>query len=126
VRRAERGGAAITQSPQIAEVLGELYGALGSLQLSVADANDFLLRDREKIRRHHLERLEEINPDAAAWWCDLERLPPTRRDEYLSPVRRRLRLFLGSPFVRRIFSQPQRALDLRYDQHQYERSSLED
>ena len=49
--------------------------ALGSFGLNIADANDFLLRDREKIRHRHLERLEDINPDAHAWWCDLERLP---------------------------------------------------
>lgn len=109
------GGAAITQSPQVAEVLGELYGALGSLQLNIADANDFLLRERETIRHRHLERLAGCNPDAHAWWCDLERLPVGRRDEYLSPVRRRLRLFLCSPFVRRMFSQQARALDLAYE-----------
>jgi type IV secretory system conjugative DNA transfer VirD4/TraG family protein len=106
------GAQAITQSPQVAEVLAELYTAIGALGLTLADSNDFLLRECEKVRRHHLERLEDINHEAWMWWEDLERLSSTRRDEYLAPVRRRLRLFLGSVFVKRIFSQRSRALDL--------------
>lgn len=106
------GQHAVTDTPMIAEVLQELYSALGALGLPFADATDFIYRGREKIREHHLKRLDELDPEGADFWRDLERLPTSRRDEYLAPVRRRLRPFLRSPYTRRIFSQTERALDL--------------
>lgn len=106
------GQHAVTDTPMIAEVLQELYSALGVLGLPFADATDLIYRGREKIREHHLTRLDELDPEGADFWRDLERLPASRRDEYLAPVRRRLRPFLRSPYTRRIFSQKERALDL--------------
>lgn len=106
------GQHAVTDTPMIAEVLQELYSAHGALGLPFSDATDFIYRGREKIREHHLERLGELDPEGADFWRDLERLPASRRDEYLAPVRRRLRPFLRSPYTRRIFSQTGRALDL--------------
>lgn len=106
------GQHAVTDTPMIAEVLQELYSALGALELPFADATDFIYRGREKIREHHIRRLDELDPEGADFWRDLERLPTSRRDEYLAPVRRRLRPFLRSPYTRRIFSQTERALDL--------------
>jgi hypothetical protein len=73
---------------------------------------DFLSRERQREREEHLARLVALDPDAASFWLTLERLSANRRDEYLAPVRRRLQPFFASPFVRRIFSQTDRALDV--------------
>ncbi len=106
------GQSAVTQTPMIAEVLQELYSALGALGLPLAHAPDFLYREHALLRGHHLERLAQLDPDCAAFWQDLEKLPAARRDEYLAPVRRRLKQFLRPPNTKRLFCQRGRALDV--------------
>jgi hypothetical protein len=102
----------VTETPLIGEVLHNLLYAIGRLSLPLVDAMDFLSRERKREREEHLARLVALDPDAASFWLTLEKLSPNRRDEYLAPVRRRLQPFFASPFVRRIFSQTDRALDV--------------
>lgn len=109
------GQGTVTETPQITEVLTELYTALCVLELPLTDASDFLYRKDEakaRVRQWHLKRLEELAPDTWAFWHDLELLRPDRQDEYLAPVRRRLSPFTRSPYIRRIFSQTNQCLDV--------------
>jgi hypothetical protein len=101
-------------APQTTEVLEELCTALAALGLPLADASDFLYRtSHERVRAAHLERLAELEPECWAFWHDLEGLKSgQRRDEYLAPVRRRMRQLFRSPYMRRIFSHTDRTLDL--------------
>jgi hypothetical protein len=107
-------------APQTTEVLEELCTALAALGLPLADATDFLYRTSHgRVRAAHLERLSELEPECWAFWHDLEEMKSgQRRDEYLAPVRRRMRQLFRSPYMRRIFSHTDRTLDLAAEMDQ--------
>lgn len=105
------GGQDITQTPRLRTVLSELYYALAVNDLTLLEANDFLrYEDPKGLRRHLVSRLP--SEESRAFWDDLDRLPPSRRHEYLESTASRLRPFLRSPFIRRVFGQRERTIDL--------------
>lgn len=107
------GSGFILQSPRTYSLLWELFHALATLDLTLVDARDFITAtDRRGVRARHLDRLEELDEDGADFWRGLDEISASRRHEFVEPLASRLRPFLRSPTVRRIFGQTARSLDV--------------
>lgn len=98
-------------TPRLRSTLTELFYALAANNLTLLEANDFLrAEDPDGLRRYFVENLP--SEGSRAFWDDLERLSATRRDERMESTASRLRLFLKSPVLARIFGQEERTIDL--------------
>jgi hypothetical protein len=99
------------ETPRLRTVLTELFYALAANNLTLLEANDFLrAEDPHGLRRHFVENLPcEVS---RAFWEDLEGISATRRDERVESTASRLRLFLKSPVLARVFGQHDRTIDL--------------
>lgn len=103
----------LMEQPRTYALLWEMTHAIATLGITFCEGQDFIRRsDRRGVRHHLIERLGELDEDGADFWLDLEDLSPSRRHEFVEPLANRLRPFLRSPYVRRIFGQTGRTLDL--------------
>lgn len=99
------------QTPRLRSTLTELFYALAVNNLTLLEANDFLrAEDPHGLRRHFVEHLP--CETSRAFWDDLDGISATRRDERVESAASRLRLFLKSPVLARIFGQEERTIDL--------------
>lgn len=99
------------QTPRLRTVLTELFYALAANNLTLLEANDFLrAEDPHGLRRYFVKNLScEVS---RAFWDDLDGISATRRDERLESAVSRLRLFLKSPVLARVFGQEERTINL--------------
>lgn len=106
------GADRLTDTPRLATVLTETYFALAVNQATLLEATDLLrAEDPHGLRRHFVGQLP--NEVSRSFWEDLDGATPARRHELLESTWSRLRPFLRSPAVRRIFGAAERTIDLR-------------
>lgn len=106
------GADRLTDTPRLATVLTETFYALAVNRATLLDAVDLLrAEDPHGLRRHFVEQLP--NEVSRSFWEDLEGIAPARRHELLESTWSRLRPFLRSPAVRRVFAASEQSIDLR-------------
>lgn len=106
------GADRLTDTPRLATVLTETYYALAVNRATLLEAVDLLrAEDPHGLRRHLVGHLP--NEVSRSFWEDLDGATPARRHELLESTWSRLRPFLRSPAVRRIFAAAKRTIDLR-------------
>ena len=106
------GADRLTDTPRLTTVLTETYYALSVNRATLLEATDLLrAEDPHGLRRHFVRQLP--NEVSRSFWEDLDGATPARRHELLESTWSRLRPFLRSPAVRRIFGAAERTIDLR-------------